>query len=137
MRPVLVAIGAVLLMGAGAPPVEVSGSDCIITDPPASGVWVWVDGSERVSEDIALAAFYPGRALRQKAQGEATLRCIGDSCAVIDETEIDFDFGPAAEKVARAKGLLPTAKPMTIKVAFRITGPGRGRQWECGQTPPP
>lgn len=136
MRPVLLGIGTVLLMGANAPPVELTGSDCIITDPPAAAVWVWVDGSEHVSGDSSLADFYPARALRQKAQGEATLRCIGESCAVTAETGDDYDFGPAAEQVAQAKGLLPTAKAITIKVAFRITGPGRGRQWECGKPPP-
>ena len=146
-------LAATMLSGACGKTVYVL-NDCIATDPPDTGVWIWADGVEQVANNVPLARFYPDRAKRRNLQGEATLRCDGDSCTPLDQAISpvecqgpnclerdgwvpDYGFAASAERAARQVGLVPASKPVTIRVAFRITGPGRGRQWACGETPPP
>lgn len=129
-------------------------NDCIATDPPDTGVWIWVDGVEQVANNAPLARFYPDRARRRNLNGEVWLQCDGDGCTAVDQAVAsaecqgpnclqrdswvpEYQFAASAQRAAREVGLLPTSKPATIRVAFRITGPGRGRQWPCGETPPP
>lgn len=154
LRTFFVLIGAALLLGGCARTVTVSWGDCIVGDPPDTGVWIWVNGAEAAANDIDLAGSYPERALRQALQGEATLHCVDGACVITDQAlaprdcngpdcwtreayTADYGFGAVAEKSARARGLIPAAGSVDVRVAFRITGPGRGREWQCGQTPPP
>ncbi|MBX3480841.1 MAG: hypothetical protein KF842_10590 [Caulobacter sp.] len=142
------------LLGGCARTVYVSGGDCLASDPPYAGGWVWVNGVQASAGDAELAPFYPGRALRREVQGYATLRCGMGACKVIDEASAPsscaekacwrqdedgsngYGFGAAAEKAARARGLVDRAVEQEIRVAFQITGPGRGRTWACGEAPP-
>lgn len=154
MRRAPFALAGTLLLVGGCAPTTYVLNDCVSTDPPDTGVWIWIDGVERVANDAPLARFYPERARRQELNGEAILRCEGDLCTPLDQAVSpaecqgpdclqrddwvrNYRFADSAERAARQAGLLPPDKQVTIKVAFRITGPGRGRQWPCGEAPPP
>ena len=143
---VVLIFGSALCVEACAPRVAyVSGGDCILHDPPATGVWIDVDGRTAVANDLDLARHYPERALRRKMIGQAKLHCAGQACEVSSQgtaeascktadcwnwggEAADDGFGAAAETVAHLSGLVLAARPVDITLTFKIIGPGRGRQ---------